>query len=150
MQAFQVVYTAGGAPQVLPIGEFEHHPEHRHWHLLEVAEYRLLNQQGEQVASSDKVSFCLIDTHRIAADLPNSPGRRRYTKCARSAAVQTILSGISVGWGDKYPASVYGQWIDVTGIPPGEYVLQSVTNPSGLIREVTADNNVVSVPVRLR
>ena len=49
-----------------------------------------------------------------------------------------------------YSAARYGQWIDVTDVPPGNYLLESEVNPNGIIQEITREDNRVSVPVTLR
>jgi hypothetical protein len=59
------------------------------------------------------------------------------------------FQGISAGWGDDYPGRLDGQWVDVTGVPPGDYELVVIVNPAGRIREIGDAPNVVSVPVRL-
>ena len=37
--------------------------------------------------------------------------------------------GVSVGWGDDYYAGLDCQWIDVTGVAPGQYNLAILLNP---------------------
>src|SRR5947207_4444535 len=100
------------------IGEFIFHPQHNHYHLEDFALYQLWTRaeydawvasggtSGAPMAVSSKVTFCLEDGLRLAPTLPGSPAAPAYTICS-----QTGLSGISVGWGDWYPAYLYGQWV---------------------------------------
>lgn len=151
MQAFQVIYTADGGPkQLQPIGEFMYHPQHHHWHLVQVAEYRLRDSTGNVIATSDKISFCLADTKKAPGRHPGTPRKKKYVRCVTNPNAQELRAGISVGWADMYSAARYGQWIDVTDVPPGNYLLESEVNPDGIMQEATREDNRVSVPVTLR
>jgi lysyl oxidase len=48
-----------------------------------------------------------------------------------------------------YGNSLDCQWIDVTGLPSGNYQLSVSVNPSRTFEEVSFDNNVTTVPVTL-
>jgi hypothetical protein len=133
---------------LVPIGEFIYHKQHKHWHLLQVAEYRLRDAAGAVVATSDKISFCLMDTHFLRV-LPGSPRRPHYKKCKTSRSARSLHSGISIGWADVYDKNLPGQIIDITGLPPGPYTLEVEVNPDGIILEKTRSNNTASVPVTL-
>jgi hypothetical protein len=150
MEAYQRLYSGRRAIRDLHIGHFEHHATHHHWHLMQVAQYRLLTPRGDLVATSEKISFCMVDSERFLPDLSGSPRTRRYRTCAAGARIRRLTSGISAGWGDVYSASLPDQWVDVTGVPPGNYVLQIEIDPDGLITEKSDANNVASVPVTLR
>lgn len=150
MEAVQAIYPRGsGNPRIVPFGAFSFHKTHRHWHLLRVAEYRLLDQEGQEVAGSGKISFCLADTDRLRPELSGSPERKRYARCETNPEAKSMTSGISVGWGDKYSISTPGQVIDITGFPHGDYVLQSRVDPDGLLQELSTENNTAEAPVRL-
>ena len=61
--------------------------------------------------------------------------------------------GISVGWSDVYDASLDCQWIDVTGVAPGQYLLRVTINggPNGahVFAESDYTDNVATVPVTI-
>jgi len=42
---------------------------------------------------------------------------------------------VQVGWGDLYPSNLPCQWIDVTGVSPGDYDLCVFLNTEGLLAE---------------
>jgi hypothetical protein len=51
------------------VGCFVFHPRHHHWHLENFAKYQLFTWssstgRGSVVGTTDKVSFCIIDTYR--------------------------------------------------------------------------------------
>lgn len=114
---------------------------HGHYHFDEYASYELRDADGV-VASGHKQAFCLLDFYSWA--WPNEQGT--YT-CANQ--------GISRGFGDIYDADLPCQWIDVTGVPPGDYTLRVALNQPRpdwalpLLVERDYENNVIDVPVTL-
>jgi len=109
---------------------------HRHYHFRGAALYELLDQTGKLVKTGRKQGFCIEDT------LPSSEGQppKRYD-CNNQ--------GIQVGWADWYPSILDCQWIDITDLAPGQYVLHVFWNPNHLMRETTLDNNQGSVPITI-
>jgi len=104
-------------------------PTHGHVHIKGMADYRLLREEdGEEVVSTHKQSFCLRDDERVIGT-----SEARYT-CDEQ--------GISVGWADVYGHKLLCQWLDVTDVYPGRYVIEVELNPEGLHREMTREDNV--------
>lgn len=151
LRGTQVVYTSDGGKVTFDLGEWVYHDIHRHWHVADVADYRLLDASGNVVGRTPKVSYFLEDTRLFERALPGAPRRKvyRFRRRDRSRNSRFLRTGISVGWADVYDASVPGQYIDVTGLPKGDYILQVEVNPSGTLMESDRSNNVVSVPVKL-
>jgi hypothetical protein len=56
---------------------------------------------------------------------------------------------LSAGWADIYGVGTDCQWVDVTDVPAGNYVLQVAVNPLGRVSELNIENNIVQVPVYL-
>lgn len=150
----------GGAhPRVAPNGTWwDWHACHGHWHLAGFARARLLHgAEGGgaggapvQGARALKVSFCLrddacvrgADARAVGEDAARAwRGRRKYD-CERQ--------GISAGCSDVYDLDLPCQWIDVTDVAPGVYVLELTANPDALFAERTTANNVARVEVDLR
>jgi hypothetical protein len=69
--------------------------------------------------------------------LPRAPSTFVYSTCDRQT------QGISVGWADIYGSELDDQWIDVQGVPPGEYWLETVIDPDQRLVESNESNNVV-------
>ena len=111
-------------------------PCHGHWHYNNYASYRLLSDNAT-VAAGNKLGFCVEDIGRWDSQ---SPPTSRYN-CANQ--------GIQAGWYDVYTGDITCQWIDVTGIPPGNYTLEIHLNPYGYIKEANTNNNVGTVPVTI-
>ena len=102
---------------------------HGHYHFRSFAQYRLLDSSGAVVRNGKKVGFCLMDITRI--DTTANPSAR-YT-CSSQ--------GIQAGWADVYSSNLSGQWIDITGVPAGSYVLDITMDPMNVIDEADETNN---------
>ncbi|MFC1759025.1 lysyl oxidase family protein, partial [Planctomycetota bacterium] len=121
-------------------------PDHGHIHFDGYALYNLRlvlpdGGVGPLVATSDKVSFCLLDFALFDSDIPGAPAIPQFTDC------EVSTQGISVGWADVYPADIPDQWIDVEDVPPGEYWFETVIDPFNLIKESNDDNNSMQTRV---
>jgi Lysyl oxidase len=119
---------------------------HQHWHLVAFERYEL-RRAGALVGRDRKTGFCLNDAYETRA-LNRMP---RWTGAcgARRPGARTIREGISPGFGDDYVPQREGQSIDVTGLPPGRYVLVHRANPGVALRERSYTNNVASVAIEL-
>jgi Lysyl oxidase len=122
------------------------HPQHDHWHFRGFASYALVNRRnGRTVASTNKVSFCAIDTDPRWPELPGFSTSVGYLRCDA-----TQPQGISVGWGDIYGSGLPGQFLNLTGVGPGRYCVVTVADPQGRVQELNEANNGTGVSLRLR
>ncbi len=116
---------------------------HHHWHLQHVAKYSLWDAgKTAEVAPAQKVGFCLDDSQHVepgkgpqaavyANDSPPYPGF-----CRRFRPDSTgVYEGISPGWRDVYDRELAWQWVDVSGVLPGEYWLREDIDPTGVIKQ---------------
>ncbi|XP_034729721.1 lysyl oxidase homolog 1 [Etheostoma cragini] len=115
-----------------PRHTWEWHSCHQHYHSMdEFSHYDLLEvSTGRKVAEGHKASFCLEDTTCDFGHL------KRY-------ACTTHTQGLSPGCYDTYNADIDCQWIDITDIKPGNYILKLQVNPKFLVLESDFTNNVV-------
>lgn len=158
-----------GGPDQFP-ELFEYHPCHDHFHFKEYADYRLWVPEkhaeweafraanpdmtaSEALAANpdlaaglvkgEKRGFCVIDiapagpNTRHAPVVPDADGK--YVDCNTS-------QGISVGWADTYDPTLDGQWIDVTDVAPGAYILEAEVNAERVYEEMDYSNNRGFVP----
>jgi hypothetical protein len=146
---YQRIYDSGGGqPTESFVGTFPNaHPPYGHLYLVGIAEYRIRtvtngNGVGPVVASNVKTSYGLYDSDDYNTALPGAPSSSHYTG-------STQYLGISVGWGDLYPRTFAGQYIDVTGVPDGQYWLEAEVDPNDLLQETDNDNNITRVLVNL-
>jgi hypothetical protein len=100
-----------------------------------------------------KTGFCLGDRYNLdpGSELPGEPENREWdTNCGPGQLdILGIEEGISVGWGDVYEAWRDGQYLDVTGLPAGRYLLVHRVNQGGLLKESSYANNASSKLISL-
>lgn len=125
-----------GDPFVTP--GFEFAPCHGHFHFNGYARYELLDLMGAVVATGHKQAFCLLDS--VPVGLPGAPTQPRF-HCG--------FQGLQRGWADIYGEGLDCQWVDITGVPDGEYVLRITINPDAVIAEADFSNNTAEIPVTL-
>jgi hypothetical protein len=82
-----------------------------------------------------KQGFCMIDMHQVAGS-----SEAKYT---------CDFQGLTSGWNDVYPSDLECQWVDVTQVPSGSYVLRITVNPNGTLEEVDYLNNSADIPVSI-
>ncbi|XP_017558674.1 lysyl oxidase homolog 1 [Pygocentrus nattereri] len=115
-----------------PRHTWEWHSCHQHYHSMdEFSHYDLLEvNTGRKVAEGHKASFCLEDTTCDFGHL------KRYACTAHT-------QGLSPGCYDTYNADIDCQWIDITDIKPGNYILKLQVNPKYLVLESDFTNNII-------
>jgi hypothetical protein len=117
---------------------FEFSPCHNHYHMQDVTVYELLRPNGTVAAPGHKQAFCFISGLRYSNDAPEKPS---YT-CSNQ--------GIARGYGDWYYKQLSGQWIDITGVPEGDYIVRVTINAAGSFPE--GENrypNVITAPIHV-
>lgn len=142
--ATQVIYDdKGNIDSRNQIGVFVWHPEHNHWHLIDVERYSVYEAAddghgGKFGASSNighsKVSFCLRDSAKVN---PRFTTMRKYRRCTGR------VQGISAGFTDLYDWYIDGQYFKSRALKTGKiYYLINEANPSRTITEENYDNNL--------
>ena len=113
------------------------HECHNHYHSFEVfIEYDLLSVNGTKIAEGHKASFCLEDS---TCDTGGFARRR----CGSG------VQGVSVNCGDLYARHLDCQWIDITGVPNGFYIIRLHINPDRLVIESDYRNNIIQCLITL-
>jgi len=113
---------------------FQFSPCHGHYHFYGAATYVLRKPNGVKVGSSRKQAFCLRDIVPYASTAP----ARRF---------DCDYQGITRGWEDVYYRNLDCQWLDITGVPAGNYNLTVKVNPGRVLKESNYGNNSATVPV---
>jgi len=151
-------------------GRMVFHSAHNHFHLEGYANYRVLTNVGGQPgpvairsgfdnapAVGDKVGFCLVNINnsftmtngQSSTTLQGYDPFGSQSSPSQNGQPQTtcgFLQGIHVGHADVYSSFYDGQWVDVTGVPNGNYFLEVTLDALDVIQESDETNNTVVVP----
>jgi hypothetical protein len=111
---------------------------HQHWHLLNLDRYQLrAHDPANAVLGIDqKTGFCLAATLNGNCG-ENTPG------------LLSIDESLNSGGADIYSGERDGQYVDVTGFPPGLYELVQWVNSDCSLVETTHDDNADALVVEL-
>ena len=96
-----------------------------------------LDNHGAKIAEGHKASFCLEDSEC-------DKGTQRVYNCTNKGD-----QGISVGCADNYKNNIDCQWIDVTDIDAGDYVIRVNVNPTRNVPESDYANNAAFCNIKL-
>lgn len=96
-------------------------PCHGHYHIRDFSVYELLNSDRTLVVAGHKQGFCFEDSFKYAT------GKSNGYNCG--------FQGITSGWGDWYYKQLTGQWIDITGVPEGDYIVRVTINLAHIFDE---------------
>ena len=109
---------------------------HHHYHIRDFSNYQLLRPDGSLATPGHKQAFCLEDLLKYETVKSNG-----YT-CADQ--------GITSGWGDWYFKQLSGQWIDITGVPEGDYLVRVTINAVGTFSEgANRYPNTIEAPIHI-
>ena len=144
MMADQIIDHGDGQTSRPNIGQlvYEEYPgsvSHRHWHYKGFDRYQLRSTSDLSLVRPDnKAGFCLSDP-MYALD---------YCGSQKPAAL-TVDEGLGPDTTDYYNPNLEGQYIDVTGVPPGNYWLVHWVNSAKQICESSYTNNAAALKIRL-
>lgn len=143
---YQRIYLSDGSYYEELAGSFVWHPTHDHFHFEEFATYKLqpYDAPGASERTSQKTTFCVMDTTKINDTLPGAPSTPFYSNCGN------VTQGMSVGWGDTYTNNLEGQSIDVSALPDGIYKLIIEVDPKGRLVEINESDNTSCVLLQLK
>lgn len=123
---------------------------HDHWHVFELQEWRLAFEAtpAHTLQTGAKTGFCFWDNVDLGWGMP-----KEYSgtwACHVDSTGKKVPMGQAVGWGDEYPATIAGQYIDITTYPYGNYCLTLVADPRGEFIEKTSANNTVQTLISIQ
>ncbi|MBI3695881.1 MAG: hypothetical protein HY238_13705 [Acidobacteria bacterium] len=91
---------------------------HMHYHIRDFSVYELYQLDGASlVTEGTKQGFCFEDSLKYEGN--------------KSSGYDCNYQGITSGWGDWYYKQLAGQWIDITGVPQGDYIVRITINKGG-------------------
>lgn len=122
---------------------------HDHWHIDHLERYTITPLTSRrEVGWGAKVGYCFFDTNHYRPSLPRSPSSPVHMGCGSQSSLRVDM-GLSVGWGDIYPWYLAGQWIDLTGLANGDYIVRAQADPRREFTEANTTNNGTWTKIRV-
>ena len=144
-----IFQSSGGQRHVLTdaVMQYSVKDGHNHFHLLDLALYRIRPVDSATWQEAHKEGFCLVDD----ADLQGRTPFQYPDDCgADEPDALEVREGLSVGWVDDYNWTLWGQFFDVTGLSlPGDFCVDVTVDPLHLFSEKTTSNNSASSLIHL-
>ncbi len=143
----QRIYRSNGTFYDRSAGTFVYHPTHGHIHFDNWTVFKLRTVLagggvGPVVKQGAKTSFCILELRTYDDQLPGynvSPG---YNSCGQ-------VQGLRPGRSDVYDYSLDDQYIDITGVPNGQYWLEGTVDPNDKVLEKDETNNTARILVNI-
>ena len=155
MRADQVLVRANGSTRRI-VGvaalRYVRSTDHEHWHLIPFERYELRRAGTTASVGRDvKTGFCLGDRYDSKRRLARKPSKNVFrSRCGlRSPHLLGLRQGISVGYGDDYDPTLEGQYVELTGLADGRYVLRHTVNADRRLLESDYSNNAASLLLQL-
>ena len=159
----QRIYNSTGGYSDRAAGNVVWHAIHHHWHFQNFAQSNLWatdsngNRTGSTpVASGNKNGFCLATTN-IDPNYWGQPGLGSddypapdcLQPYATSGGYNYFKMGLATGWSDEYNWFLPDQYVEVSNVPNGDYILDTTVDPTRRLTQSNTTNDCGSVRVRL-
>lgn len=125
---------------------------HEHFHVQGLTQAMVQTPGGwSTLRELRKIGFCFLDSYRYGSTAGTffNPA---HDVC-QPAPNGRVPMGVSVRWADIYRQTIAHQWIDITGLPNGEYKIRVVADPpwetGGQFRESNEANNRAWTNIRI-
>jgi hypothetical protein len=165
-EMWQRLYSADGHATQTPVGEAVFSSNHGHLHYLGftvVTLHRIApdGSPGAEIVRAPDKGICLVDVelatlagHRsspLSYAVPGTCDLAGHVDAADPTYPGSpyFAMGISVGAADIYPWYLADQYLDITTVPDGRYLLRVEIDADAKLAEKTHDNNVALTCVAL-
>ena len=115
---------------------------HNHWHILGYQQFKLLTLGATPLRYTAKTGFCAFDSYVYTS---TKPAFYTWEKTCKTRDDGTVFMGTTRNWGDIYKYNLAFQWIDITGLATGDYLLRVIADPPygqpGQFKESNETNN---------
>jgi hypothetical protein len=148
---YQRILRSDGSWRERQAERYEFHATHAHFHYKGFGQSRLWRSDASgarldtaPLRSGHKNGFCVMDIEKVRPGAPD----KRYDGSGCTAS-QDFKNGITEGWADTYTADLPDQYIEVTGVADGLYVLETIADPDGTVAETDETNNTAAILIEI-
>lgn len=100
---------------------------HDHWHVVGAQAFKLLDVKSNGLRAAAKIGFCFLDSYPWTSTRPDH--FNSTLPVCNINRYGNVPMGVSKGWGDIYKYDIAFQYIDITGIPNGDYRVRMIVDP---------------------
>ncbi len=150
----RIFWSDGRGPEERVADTYEFHPAHAHFHYRNFAVSSLWRVEADGTktfaAGGRKNGFCMVDVENSWFGRRGDAARTyRPPACLAPTQGDENINGISRGWADVYNWFLPDQYIEVSHLTDGDYVLETVSDPAGTVVEADDTNNCSAVLITL-
>lgn len=146
-EVYQRVFRSDGTFWDRLAGSFIYHAGHGHIHFNNWTRFYLREVLpgggiGNVVRTGQKTSFCILELRTYNSSLPGYNDPPAYSSCGQ-------VQGLRPGRSDIYSSGLTDQYIDIEGLPDGDYWLEGMVDPDGNVLESDDTNNTARIQIRI-
>ncbi|HXI04201.1 MAG TPA: lysyl oxidase family protein [Candidatus Saccharimonadales bacterium] len=128
---------------------YTYEPAHGHYHIQNLVSYELVDpNDGSVVASGAPPSWLIADASPEVQQSWVRPAAW-YHVTWKGGQITSSNSGLQRGWRSSDVDNGLCEWIDVTDVPGGNYIVRLTVNPAGVFPDSNPSNDVVEIPIAL-
>lgn len=153
VRAMQHIYLRDGSYVARRAAASEFHPTHTHFHIEDFYVSKLWASRNGAIAGAEPVSVTRKNGFCPEDSTPHSTGREPKYRCRDDFRTEGGLSevvGISAGYMDTYGYALPDQFLEITDVPDGHYVLEVVIDPNDNFVESSERDNRTCIDIVLR
>jgi hypothetical protein len=124
---------------------------HDHFHVADLQRFKLQNLRADTLLTTTKTGFCFLDSYPYGSTKPSH--YNKANSVCNVASNKRVPMGVSTRWGDIYKSTIAFQWIEITGLAKGDYLIKIIADPpwetGGRFVESNESNNRGWAKIRL-
>lgn len=150
---FQCLARADGTVEAHGAGRGSYHATHGHWHYDDVVWHQLYSVAADHTLTpagkGKKIGYSPADQGIVEWESFNQDRAGTSASAGNCVAGANRRLGLSRGWGDAYRYQRAGNYVDFGVGGDGEYVVHTIADPLGHLRETTTADNVFYSHIRV-
>lgn len=149
----QCLARGDGAVEASPAGSGSFHSTHGHWHYDDVVWHQLFtvgeNHELTEAGRGKKIGYSPADQGIVRWNEFTQDRTGSSASAGNCAPGSNHRLGLSRGWGDAYRYQRAGNYVDFNIHGDGEYVVHTIVDPLGHLRETDAADNTFYTHIRV-
>jgi lysyl oxidase len=164
---YQRIYNTDGSYTERLADRYVFHAVHAHIHYVGFGQSYLFHDdadtgnhtsKADAVRIGNKVGFCVGDIkfqEQYWGQTGNGPRQWAFPTCNIPKEINPggpiwMVQGVDVGWSDVYGWNLADQYINITGVPDGDYEVVQAANPTHSVLEATYADNCSATVIHIQ